>query len=148
MTKQTSIEIRAGDLKPVIAGFGKLISRKATLPALQCVKIESPKRDTLRLTATDLSLTLSVEVPAKLEQRIEPFLIPLDRLRDLARNTGAGEVLNLGTTKQTPAIDDFPEAFTFRASAIELPDSAATGLLRAFACASHDTTRHLLQGAL
>ena len=146
-----SIQIRAGDLKPVVAGLGKLIPRKASLPALRCVKVEMVKRDTLRLTATDLNLTLAIEVPATVGKGGEalptPFLIPLERLRDLVRRTGADEALDLGPAAKAPALDEFPEAVTFRASPIPLPDSAASGLVHAFACASRDTTRHILQGA-
>ncbi|MDF1862593.1 MAG: DNA polymerase III subunit beta [Verrucomicrobiales bacterium] len=151
MKTHQSIQIRAGDLKPVVAGLGKLIPRKASLPALQCVKVEMVKRDTLRLTATDLNLTLAIEVPATVGKGVEPspapFLIPLERLRDLVRRTGANEALDLGPAVKAPAPDEFPEATTFRASPIPLPDSAASGLVHAFACASRDTTRHILQGA-
>ena len=151
MKTHLPIQIRAGDLKPVVAGLGKLISRSASLPALQCVKVEMVKRDTVRLTATDLNLTLAIEVPATLGKGGEPlpapFLIPLERLRDLVRQTGANEAVHFGPVAKAPALDEFPEAVTFRASPIQLPDSAASGLVHAFACASRDKTRYILQGA-
>lgn len=145
--KPTPIEIRAGDLKPVVAGLGKLISRKAALPALQCVKADTPKPDILRLTATDLSLTLAVEIPVKTAQRSAPFLVPIERLRDLVRHAQAGEVLRLAPVASAPALDQFPAKPAWNGLAIALPDSAAAGLVRAFQCASGDTTRHVLQGA-
>ncbi|MCB1066103.1 MAG: hypothetical protein KDN20_24690, partial [Verrucomicrobiae bacterium] len=145
--KTPPIQIRAGDLKPAVAGLGKLIPRKAALPALQCVKVEALRRDTLRLTASDLSITLALELPATLEKKVEPFLIPLERLREMTRQTRADESLTIGPTVKAPPVGEFPEAATFRASPIELPESASNGLLRAFACASHDATRYVLQGA-
>jgi hypothetical protein len=149
MTKHTPIQIRAGDLKPAIAGLGKLITTRAKLPALQCVKVETLKRDTLRLTGTDLTVTLALalEVPAKLNEKVEPFLVPLVRLRNLTRQTRAGDLLTLGPAAKAPTVGEFPETTSFRASSIPLPDTAATGLQRAFACASRDITRHILQGA-
>ncbi|MCB1064709.1 MAG: hypothetical protein KDN20_17545 [Verrucomicrobiae bacterium] len=147
MTKPISTEIRAGDLKPAITGLGKLINTRSKLPALQYVKVEAKDRDTLRLTATDLSLTLSVEVPAKGHRKGGSFLVAMDRLRDLARHTRADEVLTIDPRAGGPNLDEFPEAPAFRGSSIEFPDSAAKGLLRAFTCASHDATRHILQGA-
>ncbi|MCB1234162.1 MAG: hypothetical protein KDM91_03740, partial [Verrucomicrobiae bacterium] len=145
--KPTSLEIRAGDLKPTVAGLGKLISRKAALPALQCVKIETPKPDILRLTATDLSLTLAVDIPVKTTQRSAPFLVPIERLRDLVRHAKAGEVLRLASVAGAPAPAEFPGAPDWSAPATALPDSAAAGLVRAFRCASSDTSRQVLRGA-
>lgn len=145
--KQTPIRIRAGDLKPAVAGLGKLASRKGTLPVLRHVKVETPKRDTLRFTSTDLDVTFSIEVPALLEKKAEPFLLPLERLRDLVRQTRAGDELSFGPLAKAPPIGEFPETTAFRAAPIPLPDSAASGLVHAFACASSDETRHILQGA-
>lgn len=145
--KQTPIRIRAGDLKPAVAGLGKLASRKGTLPVLQCVKVETPKRDTLRLTATDLDVTFTIEVPAQLEKKADPFLLPLERLRDLVRQTCAGDELRFGPLAKAPPVGEFPETTVFRASSIPMPDSAASGLVHAFACASSDASRHILKGA-
>lgn len=145
--KPPPIRVRAGDLRPAVAGLGKLVPHKGTLPVLQCVKVETPKRDTLRLTATDLDVTLTLELPAALEKKVAPFLLPLERLRDLVRQTRAGDELGLGPVKSAPDIREFPETALFRSSPIRLPDSAASGLVQAFACASHDTSRHVLQGA-
>ena len=145
--KQTPLEIRAGDLKPVVAGLGKLLSRKPTLPALQCVKVERLNRDTLRLSATDLSLTLAVEVAATIPETMNPFLVPMERLRDLVRQSRADERLPLAPVSSAPSLDQFPDIPTFRAAAIPLPDSAAAGLVQAFQCASQDATRQVLRGA-
>ena len=76
MTTHPPIEIRAGDLKPVIAALGKVIPAKGTLPALRCVKVEALNPKTVQLTATDLDVTLRIEVPATTPQKMEPFLLP------------------------------------------------------------------------
>ncbi|MCB1088990.1 MAG: hypothetical protein KDM63_18285, partial [Verrucomicrobiae bacterium] len=145
--KPTPIRLRAADLKPVLAGLGKAASPRGSSPALQCVKVETPGRDRVRLSATDGHLTLSVEVPAQTDRKGEPFLVPLGHLRDLAQGTRAGDELSLGPVASAPAISEFPEPPAFRATPIPLPDTAVTGLVHAFQCASNDTTRHVLQGA-
>lgn len=147
MTTHDPIQIRAGDLKPAVAGLGKLATRKPAVPALRCAKAETPKRDTLRLTFTDLDLTLAVEVPAKMARKAEPFLVPLDHLRDLTRQTRAGDPLALVPPSSAPEVGDFPDIPAFRSRRIPLPDTAADGLLRAFSCASGDPTRYVLKGA-
>ena len=148
MKTQTPIQIRAGDLKSAIAGLGKLIPRsQSSLPVLQCVKVEMPKRDILRFTATDLHLTLTLDVPAMWEKKFEPFLVSMPRLREMTRQTRADELLTIGPVAKTPPLEEFPDTSVFRASPIELPDPAVAGLVHAFACSSQDESRHILRGA-
>lgn len=148
MKTQTPIQIRAGDLKPAVAGLGKLMPRSQTsLPVLHCVKVEMPRRGILRFTATDLHLTLTLDVTATWEKKVEPFLVPMHRLREITRQTRADDQLKIGPFAKTPPLEEFPDTSGFRASPIELPDSAVAGLVNAFACSSRDESRHILRGA-
>lgn len=148
MKTQTPIQIRAGDLKTAVAGLGKLIPRSRTsLPVLHCVKVEMPRRGILRFTATDLNVTLTLEVPATWEKKVDPFLVPMHRLREMTRQTRADERLTISPITKTPPLEEFPDTSGFRASPIELPDSAVAGLVHAFACSSRDESRHILRGA-
>ena len=74
--KQPPIEIRVGDLKPAMVGLGKVISTRTSSPALHCVKIESLTRNRIQLTATDLDVTLRIEVPVTENQKFDPFSCP------------------------------------------------------------------------
>lgn len=147
MTTHPPIEIRAGDLKPVIAGLAKVIPTKGTLPALRCVKVEALNRKTVQLTATDLEVTLRIEVPATTPPKMNPFLLPLDALRDRVKGHKVGETVCLGPITKAIPPTEFPTTSGFRAAPIPLPDEVATSLLRAFTSASQDPTRHILRGA-
>jgi len=147
MTTHPPIEIRAGDLKPVIAGLGKVIPAKGTLPALRCVKVEALNRKTVQLTATDLDVTLRIEVPATTPQKMEPFLLPLDALRDRIKGHRAAEPVSFGPITNAIPSKEFPTAPAFRAAPIPLGNEVATSLLRAFSSASQDSTRYILRGA-
>jgi len=142
-----SIGIRAGDLKPAVTGLGKLLTRRTRRPVLRCVKVETPRRDTLRLTATDGALFLTVDAPARPARKVDPFLLPVERLRDLVRETRAGDELALAPGPGAPPVAEFPGPPRLRAAPAELPDATVTGLLRAFACASGEERRYVLQGA-
>ncbi|MEM6914946.1 MAG: hypothetical protein AAF491_00165 [Verrucomicrobiota bacterium] len=148
MKTQTPIQIRAGDLKPAVAGLGKLIPRSQnSLPVLHCVKVEMPKQGILRFTATDLNVTLTLDVTATWEKKVEPFLVPMHRLREITQQTRADDQLTISPVAKTPPIEEFPDTSGFRASPIELSDSAVAGLVHAFACSSRDESRHILRGA-
>ncbi|MEQ1843791.1 MAG: hypothetical protein ABL994_25590, partial [Verrucomicrobiales bacterium] len=74
ITKTHPVEIRAADLKSALSGLGKLIPRTPSLAVLGCVKVEAAGPQSVRLTATDLDITLSVDVPATVEKGLASFL--------------------------------------------------------------------------
>jgi len=142
-----SVEIRAADLKSALSGIGKLIPRSPSLVVLGCVKVEAAGPQTLRLTATDLDFTLSVEIPASLEKGLVPFLLPMLRLRELVNGLRSDEAVHLGPLIKGPPVDEFPEIHQVRTPGLTLPEPVVTSLLRAFACASQDPTRAVLRSA-
>ena len=149
-TTQTKhiIQIRAGDLKPLVPGLGKIITARSALPVLHCVRVEPLDGKSIQLTATDLEMTLIIAVPAKTESSFAPFLVPLSDLRDQLRPAKANDVLRLSSSSKAPPLDEFPELPTFRATPVPLKNEVVTSLLRAFQCASQDSSRYILQGAL
>jgi hypothetical protein len=147
MKTHPPIQLQAGDLKPVVAGLGKLIPRTPSLAVLGCVKVEATGPKILRLTATDLDLTLSVDVPATVEKGLAPFLLPLPRLRELLTGLRLDEVVPLGPSIKAPPVAEFPEIPQVRTPGLTLPEPLVTSLLRAFACASQDPTRAVLRSA-
>lgn len=168
LTPHPPPEIAGTDLRQAVSGLSKVISRRATLPVLHCVRVElieppAPVSRTrrLRLTATDLDLTLRLDVPVLVPLTpppvrpvpYPPFLIPLERLRNLAKSVRPQESVVLGPVRGAPPLEEWPPAAesnakVFAASTpVPLPDEVVTGMLRAFACASHDHTRQVLQSA-
>ena len=141
------VTVRAADLKAALSGLGKLIPRSPSLAVLGCVKVEAAGPQILRLTATDLDLTLSVELPATVEKGLAPFLLPLTRLRELLTGLRSDEVVPLGPSIKAPPMAEFPEVPQVRTPGLTLPEPVVTSLLRAFACASQDATRAVLRSA-
>jgi hypothetical protein len=147
ITKHPPATVRASDLKAALPGLGKLIPRTPSLAVLGCVKVEVAGPQLLRLTTTDLDLTLSVEVPATVERGLAPFLLPMARLRELLTGLRPDEVVPLGPSIKAPAVVEFPEIPQVRSPGLTLPEPVVTSLLRAFACASNDPTRAVLRSA-
>jgi len=147
MKTHPPIQLKAGDLKPVVAGLGKLIPRSPSLAVLGCVKVEAAGPQSVRLTATDLDLSLSLDLPATVEKGLAPFLLPLARLRELLTGLRSDEVVPLGPSIKAPPVAEFPEIPQVRTPGLTLPEPLVTSLLRAFACASQDSTRAVLRSA-
>jgi DNA polymerase III sliding clamp (beta) subunit (PCNA family) len=147
ITNTHPVEVRAADLKAALPGFGKLIPRSPSLAVLGCVKVEASGPQQLRLTATDLDLTLSVELPSTVEKGLAPFLLSLPRLRELVTGLRADEVVSFGPAIKAPPAAEFPEIVQVRTPGLTLPEPVVTSLLRAFACASQDPTRAVLRSA-
>ncbi len=147
MKTHPPIQLQAGDLKSVVAGLGKLIPRSPSLAVLGCVKVEAAGPQSVRLTTTDLDLTLSVEIPATVEKGLAPFLLPLPRLRELLTGLRSDELVPLGPAIKAPPVGEFPEIPQVRTPGLTLPEPVVTSLLRAFECASQDRTRAVLRSA-
>jgi DNA polymerase III sliding clamp (beta) subunit (PCNA family) len=147
ITQPHPVEVRAADLKAALSGLGKLIPRTPSLAVLGCVKVEAAGPQSVRLTATDLDLTLDIDVPAKMEKGLAPFLLPLSRLRELTTGLRSDEFVPLGPSIKAPPVGEFPEIPMVRTPGLTLPEPVVTSLLRAFACASQDSTRAVLRSA-
>lgn len=147
ITKHPPATVRASDLKAALPGLGKLIPRTPSLAVLGCVKVEVAGPQLLRLTTTDLDLTFSVEVPAKVERCFAPFLLPMARIRELLTRLRPDEVVPLCPSIKAPPASEFPEIPQVRTPGLTLPEPVVTSLLRAFACASSDPTRAVLRSA-
>jgi DNA polymerase III sliding clamp (beta) subunit (PCNA family) len=147
ITKPLPVTVRAADLKAALSGLGKLIPRAPSLAVLGCVKVEAAGPQSVRLTATDLDMTLGIDVPAKMEKGLAPFLLPLSRLRELTTGLRSDEFVPLGPSIKAPPVGEFPEIPMVRTPGLTLPEPVVTSLQRAFACASQDPTRAVLRSA-
>jgi len=145
-TTKASLTVTAGHLRPALTALAKVVKKNAALPVLQCVKVETVNRKTFRLTGTDLDSFFSIDVPAEISAKTEPFLVPLTRLQEQIRGAKAADPVRIPPGK-APPLSEFPVTPKFRASPIELEPQAVESLLKAFACASTDESRYVLQGA-
>jgi hypothetical protein len=133
--KPTSIEVSVGDLRPALAALSKVVpSTKSASSSLQCIKVETLRRKSIRLSASDGDTFFAVDLPAAVESQAEPALVPLARLREQIRGARIQEPVAIRTVEDPP-LAEFPEAPKFRATAIELEPPVVGSLLRAISIA-------------
>jgi len=89
------ITLPIAELKPALAGLGKVISPRATLPILHHVKVERTADGWIALTGIDLDrfVTMRLEHPA--EGPPMAVLIPYDQLVQVTKNCGKDERIHL-----------------------------------------------------
>ena len=153
------------ELKSALAGLGKVINSRATLPILHSVKVERTNDGWIALTGTDLDrfVTMRLEHPA--EGQPTAVLIPYDQLQHLTKNCGKDERLiientpegtiikfamahNLGSAKVKPLpIMEFPDTPRIKAEPIPLPPELRRSIHEALDCASTDQTRYVINSA-
>jgi len=159
------IPLPNAELKPALAGLGKVIHARATLPVLQYIKVERTADGWIALTGTDLDrfVTLRLEHPA--EGPPATVLLPLDQLVQVVKNCGTGETIEVESTPAASIIrfplgnetgeskvtfvapDEFSQTPRLKAEAIPLPSELRRSMLEALECASVDRTRYVLNGA-
>ena len=153
------ISLSVGDLKPALAGFAKVVSGKARLECLRCVRVDATPEQ-VRLTGTDLDMFAQVELPEAKSDSAQSFLLPLDRLQSVIKRLPSGAHLylepgklgfNLGSGRvsesvTSPDVKEFPEVPALNTRATPLPESFARRFTEAMGCSSTDATRYILNG--
>ncbi|MEI8123486.1 MAG: DNA polymerase III subunit beta, partial [bacterium] len=153
------ISLSVSDLKPALAGLSKVVSGKAPLEQLRCVRVDAtPER--VSIMGTDLEMYASVVLPEAKCDTAASFLLPLDRLQAVARRFHGRTVLNiepgkiscdLGTGRvseniEAPKVEEFPEEPAFEINTVSLPESFSRRFTEAMGCSSTDATRYILNG--
>ena len=89
------ITLPVAELKSALAGLGKVINPKATLPILHHVKVERTSDGWIALTGTDLDrfVTMRLEHPA--EGPPLAVLVPYDQLQQITKNCGKNEQIHI-----------------------------------------------------
>ena len=160
------ITLPLAELKPALTGLGKVINRNATLPVLQCLRLERTPDGWVCLTGTDLDrfITVRMEQPCKGDPMA--LLLPYEDLLRIAKNCGKNESLQIspadkgsalirfalggdsGESKVTSLpVEEFPAIPRIKGNGIPLPDHLRGSLHEAMACSSSDETRYVLNGA-
>jgi DNA polymerase III sliding clamp (beta) subunit (PCNA family) len=153
------ISIAISDLKPALAGLSKVVSAKASLECLRCVRVDAtPERVTIK--GTDLEMYASVQIPGAYTETTASFLLPFERLQSMAKRFNARAVLNiepnrifcdLGTGRvsenvEAPKLEEFPVEPEFEINTVPMPESFSRRFSEAMGCSSTDATRYILNG--
>ena len=153
------ISISVSDLKPALTGLAKVVSNKATLECLRCVRVDAtPERTTL--LGTDLEMFARVALPEAKCDTSASFLLPLERLQSMAKRFNARTVLNiepgrifcdLGTGRVSEdfeclKLEEFPEEWAVATQPVPMPETFARRFTETMGCSSTDATRYVLNG--
>ena len=160
------IPLPIAELKPALAGLGKIIAKRSVLPVLGNVRLERTSEGWIAITGTDLDrhVTVRLEQPGAGEPTA--LLVPYDELLKTCKACGSGEEIliekcdaatatikyRIGeqfveTKVESLPIEEFPEIPRIKGDAIALPDTLRQSIHEALQCASTDETRLILNGA-
>jgi len=153
------ISIPIGDLKPALTGLAKVVSNKATLECLRCIRVDAtPERTTLM--GTDLEVFARVALPEARCDAAASFLLPFERLQSITRRFPPATVLNIKPERischlgngqlnepiTAPKLEEFPEEWTVATPPVPMPETFARRFTEAMGCSSTDATRYVLNG--
>lgn len=160
------ITLPMAELKPALAGLGKIITRRPTLPVLGCIRVERTKTNRIELTGTDLDTTAIVQLDAVAQGEPTAFLIPYEDLNNVARSCGKEDSLLLTPVEKNRVairfpvggqmiehrcnsipVDEYPDITEVRGEPVALDSNLRGAIHAAMVCASTDPTRMILNGA-
>ena len=161
-----SISIPMTELKPALAGLGKIISRRVTLPVLGYVRIARTQAGQIELAATDLDTSVVVQLDTPAQGEPTAFLIPFEDLNNVAKSCRRQDTLIVTPVEENRVairfpvggqmiehqcdslpLREFPGIDSVRAEPIPLSDALRSAIGDAMECASTDPTRIILNGA-
>ena len=153
------ISIPISELKPALTGLAKVVSNKATLECLRCIRVDAtPERTTL--LGTDLEMFARVTLSEGRCENAQSFLIPFERLQSMAKRFNGSTVLNIEPGRiscnlgsgpvieniECPKLEDFPEELAVATQPVPMPETFARRFMEAMGCSSTDATRYVLNG--
>ena len=162
----SKIILPVAELKPALAGLGKIIGKRTTLPVLGMLKVERTQDGWVTMTGTDLDAFVTVRMEDPAEGQPASLLVPHADLAKITKGCSPGDVISVEQkTKETvtveypiggqtaavqvesAGIEEFPEIPKVKGEAIALGEEIRSAIGEAMACASDDQTRYVLQGA-
>ncbi len=163
---KTSVErLSVADLKTVLPGLSKIVSKRSALPVLSCVKVIHTPDHTIRLQANNLEQIVTVRLQNPSPGMPGELLVPLEELATIAKRCSAEETIELsasdketsisypaaGTRIKKPlkhvALDEFPPGAEVNTEPVQLDNAFKEALQQAFDCTSEDSGRYVIQGA-
>lgn len=160
------ITLAVTELKPALAGLGKIISRRTTLPVLGCIRIERTKTGHIELAGTDLDTSVVARLETPAQGSPTAFLIPFEDLNNVAKSCGKDDALILTPVEENRVAirfpvggqtiehrcdsiptEEFPPIAELRAAPVVLDSHLRQAIHDAMECASADPTRRILNGA-
>lgn len=157
------IILPVNELKSALAGLGKVIQKKPTIPILGYLHIQRTKDGWIVITATDLHRFIQVRLEQPTEGLPASILIQHHELVRITKELGkhdtfgiqqvankkAKVILPSGRSFDLPSLpdDEFAEVPKLKSDPISITPALRGCIQQAFECASTDETRHVVNGA-
>lgn len=158
------ITLPVAELKQVLPGFSKLVSKSRTLPVLQSVRLQRDAHGIFTIEGTDLDAHLAYRLKDPQAGKPVEVLVPFDSLTKTAK--GSSETLTLipdGKDKirlryqignspveqriSCPEVNEWPPTPKITVPAVTLDPHFGATLKEALQCASDESSRPVLNGA-
>ena len=157
------LKISKDDLLYGITKVQNVVSSKATLPILSNMLLETTKKSTIRLYATDLDIGISCEIPVQILEE-GAITLPAKKFNDIIKELPEGDVVI--TTKKNNHIEiegekclfkliglpkeEFPKFPEFKnVEAVVIDQGVLKEMLKMTSFAvSHEEARYILNGVL
>jgi DNA polymerase III sliding clamp (beta) subunit (PCNA family) len=98
------ITLPVAELKPALAGLGKVVNSRTSLAILTNIKIERTADGWIALTGTDLDRFVTVRLEHPAEGPPATVLVPYEQLVQITKNCGKDEQIQLAHSAQGPVI--------------------------------------------
>lgn len=161
-----TITLPVSQMKGALTGFGKIISRKTTLPVLQHVRVSRDRKGSVNLQSTDLDAFITYHAAEPQAGPVMDTLVPIAELSNAAKSSSAKDTLTLAVDSKggarlryyiagnpvekeipTLAVKEWPPVPEINKPGTMLDKEFGLALKQALECCSDDPTRYILRGA-
>jgi len=162
----TKINLPVSELKNALAGLGKIIGKRTTLPVLGAVYINRDQDGWTTLTSTDLDSFATVRLEQPDNGAPGTVLVPFNDLVKVVKGCSAADTITVEGASKDQAVlrypignqtgeqhtgsfppEEFPLIPRIEGSPVAVQDEVRRAIQEAMQCASGDETRAILQGA-
>ena len=162
-----SIMLPVQDLKTtILPGLGRLVSRRATLPVLQTIRVTRTSEGSVALQTTDIDSHAIYNMAEKQPGPALDMLVPFEPLNKLVKRRSGKETILLALEGETKVnvhyelaesemqqsmdsvkVDEFPALPTVNQTGFAVGPEFGVAVKQAFQCCSQEPTRQVLHGA-
>jgi DNA polymerase III sliding clamp (beta) subunit (PCNA family) len=161
-----TIQLPVAELKAVLPGLNKVISRRTTLPVLGCIRVERNLQGEVSLQATDLDDHVSVRLKDPIPGDVGVCLVPWEPLAKAIKNSSSEDTITLldegkkglrlrtfiGSSPvdqklEAIGVNEWPPLPVVKAPGIKVDLPLREALRQAFECSSEDESRLIFNTA-
>src|SRR5579859_5880924 len=163
---KTEIEIPVAELKAILPGLGKIISRSTTLPVLACIKVSLDQAGkAISIQAHNLDEVATVSLPNAGGGEPGELLVQFETLSKIIKSCPPEQSVRfVGNKTETKLgyavasnhverafshipVNEWPPVKAIPQESVPLDDAFKQALKEALDCASEDSSRYVLNGA-